>query len=270
METTGFSFKDFEKVHIKSTYNIEIGNRRISEGETIAYFDKIQIFGLNEVAEHVSARGGYHNREHVFWNIVQEMPLQFAQGVFSQQQLALLMNCHLLQPQTLLDPISEYEVLEVNESLRIMLSRENVKTDSLYIYNKGTGELLSGYTVNVTQAGKYVITFTNISPFTEVICIYEWIYGGSSTILKVGEELLKGYVSLEGRTRIKDDTEGTVTTGIIKIPKLKLMSDVSIRLGANASPLVANFKGTAFPVGPRGNSKVLEFYCLDTYLDGDI
>lgn len=265
METTGFSFKDFEKVHIKSTYNIEIGNRKISEGETIAYFDKIQIFGLNEVAEHVSARGGYHNREHVFWNIVQEMPLQFAQGVFSQQQLALLMNCHLLQSQTLLDPISEYEVLEVDDSLKITLSRENVETDSLYIYNKNTGELIADYTVDGSE-----ITFTNISPFTEVICVYEWIYGGNSSILKVGEELLKGYVSLEGRTRIKDDTEGTVTTGIIKIPKLKLMSDVSIRLGANASPLVANFKGTAFPVGPRGNSKVLEFYCLDTYLDGDI
>ena len=265
METTGFSFKDFEKVHIKSTYNMEIGNRKISAGETIAYFDKIQIFGLNEVAEHVSARGGYHNREHVFWNIVQEMPLQFAQGVFSQQQLALLMNCHLLQSQTLLDPISEYEVLEVDESLKITLSRENIKTDSLYIYNKGMGELITDYTVNDNE-----ITFTNLTPFTEVICVYEWIYGGNSSILKVGEELLKGYVSLEGRTRIKDDTEGTVTTGIIKIPKLKLMSDVSIRLGANASPLVANFKGTAFPVGPRGNSKVLEFYCLDTYLDGDI
>lgn len=265
METTGFSFKDFEKVHIKSTYNMEIGNRKISEGETIAYFDKIQIFGLNEVAEHVSARGGYHNREHVFWNIVQEMPLQFAQGVFSQQQLALLMNCHLLQSQTLLDPISEYEVFEVDDSLKITLSRENIETDSLYIYNKGTGELITDYTVNDNE-----ITFTNLTPFTEVICVYEWIYGGNSSILKVGEELLKGYVSLEGRTRIKDDTEGTVTTGIIKIPKLKLMSDVSIRLGANASPLVANFKGTAFPVGPRGNSKVLEFYCLDTYLDGDI
>lgn len=265
METTGFSFKDFEKVHIKSTYNMEIGNRKISEGETIAYFDKIQIFGLNEVAEHVSARGGYHNREHVFWNIVQEMPLQFAQGVFSQQQLALLMNCHLLQPQTLLDPISEYEVFEVDDSLKITLSRENIETDSLYIYNKSTGELITDYTVNDNE-----ITFINLTPFTEVICVYEWIYGGSSSILKVGEELLKGYVSLEGRTRIKDDTEGTVTTGIIKIPKLKLMSDVSIRLGPNASPLVANFKGVAFPVGPRGDSKVLEFYCLDTYLDGDI
>ena len=217
------------------------------------------------MAEHVSARGGYHNREHVFWNIVQEMPLQFAQGVFSQQQFALLMNCHLLQSQTLLDPISEYEVFEVDDSLKITLSRENIEVDSLYIYNKNTGELITDYTVNDNE-----ITFINLTPFTEIICVYKWIYGGNSSILKVGEELLKGYVSLEGRTRIKDDTEGTVTTGIIKIPKLKLMSDVSIRLGANASPLVANFKGTAFPVGPRGNSKVLEFYCLDTYLDGDI
>jgi hypothetical protein len=36
-----FSFKDFENVLIKSTYNIETGTRSIHEGEVIARFDKI-------------------------------------------------------------------------------------------------------------------------------------------------------------------------------------------------------------------------------------
>ena len=38
-----FSFKDLEKVRIKATYNMKIGDREILEGETIALFDKIQI-----------------------------------------------------------------------------------------------------------------------------------------------------------------------------------------------------------------------------------
>ena len=178
METLGFSFKDFEKVHIKSTYNMKIGNREIKEGETIAYFDKIQIFGLSEVAEHISARGGYHNQERVFWNTVNEMPLQFSQGVFSQGQLALLLNGNLIKATAQSNPISEYEILEVDETLKIMLSRENVQTDKLFIYNKSTGELLTNYSVDTTETGKYVVTFTNITPFTEVICTYEWIYNG--------------------------------------------------------------------------------------------
>jgi hypothetical protein len=39
------SFKDFESVRLKATYNIEIGDRTIVPGETIAYFDQIQIAG---------------------------------------------------------------------------------------------------------------------------------------------------------------------------------------------------------------------------------
>ena len=33
------SFKDFESVKLKATYNIEIGERSIEPGEVIAYFD---------------------------------------------------------------------------------------------------------------------------------------------------------------------------------------------------------------------------------------
>ncbi len=262
-----FSFKDFEKVQLKSTYNMEIGNRKIVPGETLAYFDKIQIIGLSERNEHVSARGGYGNRERVFWNTLQEMPLQFAQGVFSKEQFAMLLNSRIIAPDTnRVDIVSEYEVLEVDENLQITLSRENIQAGTLFIYEKDTGKSITDYTIegSVIQFGSSVIAFT------EMICTYEWGYTSGSTIINIGQELLKGYISLEGRTRIKDDTVGTVTTGIIKIPKLKLMSDVSIRLGADASPLVANFSGTAIPVGSRGNQYAVEFYCLDSYLDGDI
>jgi hypothetical protein len=36
--------------------------------------------------------------------------------------------------------------------------------------------------------------------------------------------------------RVKDDVTGKVTTGIINIPKLRLMSDLSIRVGSDAIP----------------------------------
>ena len=263
-----FSFKDFEKVQLKSTLNMEIGNRKIVPGEVLAYFDKIQIAGFQEVNEHVSAHGGYGDRDRVFWNTLQAIKLNFSQGVFSQDQFALLLNSKILVPavnSTYL--VSEYEVLEVDENLKITLSRQNIKTNTLFIYNKETGNLLQ----NHWTIQDSTVTFDNtVTAFTEVICTYEWNCAAAAKIVEVGSELLKGYVSLEGRTRIKDDTIGTVTTGIIKIPKLKLMSDVSIRLGENASPMVASFSGEAVPVGSRGNSYAMEFYCLGTYLDGDL
>jgi hypothetical protein len=54
----------------------------------------------------------------------------------------------------------------------------------------------------------------------------------------VGRPLTNGYLSLSGKTRVKDEITGQVTTGIINIPKLKLMSDLSMRLGDNATPIM--------------------------------
>jgi hypothetical protein len=52
--------------------------------------------------------------------------------------------------------------------------------------------------------------------------------------------------------RVKDDVTGKVTTGIIKIPKLRLMSDLSMRVGSDAIPQVGRIDAVAVPEGVRG------------------
>ena len=60
---------------------------------------------------------------------------------------------------------------------------------------------------------------------------------------------------------------GHTTTGVIKIPKLKLMSGLSMRLGRNSDPYVANFRGVAYPdIGPNGK-RVCDFYILPEDID---
>ena len=60
---------------------------------------------------------------------------------------------------------------------------------------------------------------------------YRYNYTNGASVAKIGQQFLNGFLELEGYTHIKDDTSGLVTTGVIKIPKLKLMSGLSIRLG---------------------------------------
>jgi hypothetical protein len=50
-------------------------------------------------------------------------------------------------------------------------------------------------------------------------------------VAEIGRRAFNGFLELEGKTRVKDDTSGQITTGIIKIPQLKLMSGLSIKLG---------------------------------------
>lgn len=257
-----FSFKDFENVRLKATYKLEIGNRTMEPGETIAVFDKIQIARIVDEVERVSAHGGYGDRDHVFWTTTKDEVIDFTQGVFSATHFSLMCNARLMEyvdTHPLL--ITNEESLESDAEGFIEL--KEVPIANLWIYNKQTGEKILNYGINdnVVQIE---------TPYLEVIVIYDYNYLGGVKEFQLGQELFKGFLSLEGRTRVKDDITGQVVTGILKIPKLRLMSNLSIRLGAQATPVVGNFSAIAVPFGPKECSYVSEFYLLEDDIDSDL
>lgn len=101
-----------------------------------------------------------------------------------------------------------------------------------------------------------------------VDCYYE--YDNGCDILSVGNPLTNGYLSFEGKTRVKDDITGQVKTGIIRIPKLKLLSNLSMRLGNDGVPLVGRLDAVAVPTGNRGSKKVMELLFLNDDIDSDM
>ena len=72
------------------------------------------------------------------------------------------------------------------------------------------------------------------------------------------------------KTRVKDDITGQTHTGIIYIPRLKLVSDLSMRLGENAQPIVGRLDATAIPTGDRKNTEVMKIIFLDDDIDSDM
>ena len=105
--------------------------------------------------------------------------------------------------------------------------------------------------------------------YKDVIVDYEYGYDNGADVSIIGEDIFEGFVSLEGRTRIKDDITGETHTVIIHIPKLKITSDFNLTLGQNAQPVVGKFTGVALPVGERKNLKALEMYYLEEDIDKD-
>lgn len=267
-----FSFKDFENVHLKATFNLEIGNKTFLKGEPICTFEKIQIAGLNDLNERISANGGYGNRPRVYWDTLKEQHLTFSQGVFSTTQFALFVNARLLEVDS--DPgldLTEKENLETDEYGVIKL--KHIPLRDLYIYDGESGAKIINYTVDENEI---VIQKLNdqeqLVPdsFKQVIVYYVFHYENKSQLYRLGTRLINGFVELEGRTRVKDDTTGRVVTGIIHIPHLKLMSDLSIRLGTQANPVVANFSATAVPVGSTRNAYVSEICFLSDDIESDL
>lgn len=260
-----FGFKDFESVRLKATYNIEIGGRTIEEGETIAYFDTIQIAGLQENFQVITAHGGFEDRDRVFWERAKDTQISFSKGVFNKEQFALLTNSRMLQvaPDKVVC-VSMRETLESNENGQITLKFAPALSSrhKVFVYDKLTGQKLQ------FECEENIITISE--PYKDVIVDYQYDYNGGGSVVMIGQHLINGFLRLEGKTRLKDDTTGQVVTGLIVIPRLKLMSNLSMRLGAQANPVVGNFSALGVPVGDRGTAHVSEFYFLNDYLESDL
>ena len=257
-----FSMKELYDVSLKSTYPMKIGNRDIEVGEKIAVFDKIQLANFNEIKKLYTANGGFDNRARVYWEDTKEVQLSFTQGIFSKPQLSLMLNSKLItlkgeRSNTL---ISTREYLESNENKEIELKHI---PQNLFIYSAATSEKVQYEFVSE----KVIKVPTSYSNF---IIDYQYEYNNNVDELIVGNQLTNGYLELEGKTRYKDDVTGHTHTGIIRIPKLKLMSNLSMRLGENAHPVVGNFSAIAVPTGGKGNKKVMEVFFLSDDIDSDM
>ena len=255
------SFKVLENVHLKATYDIEANGVQIKTGESIAVFDRIQISNFTEIKDYVAARGGFDNRGHVFWETTRSVQFTFSQGVFSKTQFGLLNNAKIIavdDEEPLL--ITQDDLLESDEIG--ILRPTKTPVDQIFVYDRESGERLE-----VEPSG---IHFKIAEPYKDVIMRYRYNYENGATVAKIGQQFLQGFVELEGKTRIKDDQSGLITTGIIKIPKLKLMSGLSMKLGTQANPVVGNFYAEGVPVDSRRNSYVMDIYFLDEDIDSDM
>ena len=262
MAENEFSLKELYNVSLKATYPIEIGGRRIEEGETICFFDSIQISNFQEIKSYVTAHGGYDDRPHVWWETTKEVNFIMERGIFSKTQFALLSNSKLItisQEEKILVP--ERERLETNELGRFTIKEYPV--GPIFVYDLETGE-------RVEVARFYEKTYNTNLPYKTLIVDYNYNYENGGSVVNIGQRLIKGYLRLEGRTRIKDDVTGQTHTGIVIIPRLKLMSDLSMSLGEKANPMVGRIQGKIIPEDSRMNSRVIEMYFLNDDIDSDM
>ena len=258
-----FGLQELYSVQIKSTYPIEIKGKEIAAGEVIAAFDKIQIANFNEIHKEVAAQGGYQNRKLVIWNRTEGVNLIFTRGIFSKTQLALMNNSRLIKlNENQRIRIAQRDELETDSEGKITLT--HVPIDSwIFVYNKETGEKLTGLSMIDEK------TLQTSLVYKDVVVDYEYGYDNGIDVSFIGEDIFEGYVTLEGRTRIKDDITGETHTAIIYIPKLKITSDFNLTLGQNAQPVVGKFSGTALSVGDKKQLRALEIYFLDEDIDRD-
>ena len=259
-----FGLKELTDLTLKVTYPIEMAGRIFEPGEVIVRFDKIQLANFKEITSRASANGGFDNRSHVIWEDPKEIQLSFTQGIFSSRQFALLSNARLIDRQ------GEEGILischysgESDEEGKILVDKQDIS--DVFVYNAKTYEKITPKSVDFKN-GEIVID----SEYKNVEVDFNYRYYNKVTSCILGRKLIQGYLQLEGKSRVKDDITGKTRTAILRIPRLKLVSDLTMRLGREATPVLANFNAIGLPTGERGNKQIMELLFLSDDIDADM
>ena len=261
MDIQMFGIKEIYECVIKSTYDIEINNKIIKAGEPIVSFENLQIVNFTEIKNRVSAKGGYNNQSWVSWDSTKEERIDFSQGIFSKIHLAILGNSKINKKYGI--EIPKYETGEISEDYDFVLKFNPIK-DKVFVYNADTGENINFSLEN----NKIIFNKKEVEPYTNIQVYYNFIYD-ECDVISVGKSLINGFLQLTAKVKMKNDMNGKIVTGVINIPKMKLMSDFSIRLGNDAPPAIGYFSVIGYPVGSKGSNRVMDFIMLNDDIDSD-
>lgn len=263
-----FNFKELYDVVLKPITAIQVGDKRIEPYETFTYFDKIQVGNFQEIAKTASATGGKGNATHIVWRSSKEMKVSLTQGVFSERQMLAMSNANILNVSDNAEALvwqREEDLMPAKTSMTLendteptfgnfyKLLYQPVHNECFFVYDAVGNKVEYKYTeepdkIYVEQGGALTFDYFYTAPLEQIISI--------------GEEWFKGYFMLSAKTTIKDDTTGRTKTGIINIPKLKIMSSLQIQAGKDAYPMVQTVDLTAYPVSINGITTIMEFVSL--------
>ena len=91
-------------------------------------------------------------------------------------------------------------------------------------------------------------------------------------VIEVGDRLFNGFLRLDGKMSAKDERTGEVSTVILEMPKIKLSSSLSMRLGRDyENSTVSDFYFTGYPDENcrREEQKIARITFLDKELSGE-
>lgn len=292
--------KELYDVSLRLNAPLEIGKIKYDINEPILTFSTVELSQINENISSVSARGGYHNTALVNWEVDREMTFAVTHGVLSPKSWALLSNSKLVEPDVKsVQYVEQLKAIEdgdycyvdlkfypnscdekfgaqpnpCNEPLPMGRRPELMlkplppsRTKWIFVHDIETGARIRDFKIYRNR-----IYFT--CPVREVSVDYTFDYGDNIKVIEVGNRLLNGFLRLDGKMSVKDEKSGRVTTAILEMPKIKLSSSLSMRLGKNYdASTVSDFFFTGYPdenTRRREEQLIAKVTFLDTELTGD-
>lgn len=287
-----FGIKELYEVVLRAKTSMQFGNRQIEADEPVLYFENISLSMLSEQSKEIFARGGWLNQPRVIWQDRSEVRFQMSEGVVSQFGLGVLLGAKVatkgIDKPILMHKTEgpfQFEIgIEVPRvNLEYWPVDPNVKKTFIFEYDRDAvqrkiyGKRILGQSDGFggerpcieLYADKNLQTLADIDKRYVVDYYYE--YGKEAISYTLQKERFNGLFSLEGKFYSKDENEGMNYTNILYMPKVRIVSDINLRLGERADPTVSAFDIIGLPetVGDDKNL-IVEIQHLDEDLDADI
>ena len=105
----------------------------------------------------------------------------------------------------------------------------------------------------------------------QYIVDYYYEYRDKALLYTIQKERFNGLFTLEGKFYSKDENNGLNYTNLIYMPKVRVVSDINLRLGERADPTTSVFHIIGLPENVIGNKKglILEITRLSEDIDGE-
>lgn len=273
-----FGTKELYEVVLKANTPMNFGSRRVEVGEPILYFEKVSIAQLNEQSRPIMARGGWGNMPHVIWEDRSEMTFTLSEGVMSSIGMSILMSADLVAHEeakngNLYIPKREgpFELDDLTMSYRLNRAPAQDKKIFLFEYERDVPQKKIDMKAEGLVIENNILRYKNGDINKQYLIDYYFKYGEEALIYYIEKERFNGTFSLEAKFYTKDENDGINTTNIMFMPKVRVVSDISLRLGERADPTVSVFNVIAMPEKTEESREmIMKIVRLGEDIDADI
>ena len=296
-----FGLKELSQVTLRARTSIQFGSRRIEEGEPILYFENVSMSVLNERNSIISARGGWENRPRVVWDSRQDVTFTLQEGVLSSVGMSMLLSANAVarcveEKDYILVPMREE--LKIRKTLEVPKARHyilpthkphidppRVKMFLLQYDRDNIQRKVYGRYEDVGEDEPCIVLYydKNLQQLVEdnyEYCLADYYYEYSTEdreangeeaplVYTLSRDRFNGLFTLEGKFYSKDENDGMNYINLLYMPKVRIVSDINLRLGEKANPTVSVFNIIGLPVNEGGtkDNMILEITRLDKVED---
>lgn len=283
-----FGHKELYEVVLRAKNPMQFGNRYIEAEEPVLYFDNINMSLLTEQNKPVFARGGWANMPRVIWDERSEVQFSMIDGVMSQVGMSILLGANVTArqdkkplyinkkegPFTMINGCIDLQHRPIDSTIKKTFifdyDRDAIQEK---IYGKRIEGIVDGFGNQVNRIELYKDKNLTIPAENnrKYVVDYYYEYEDEVLIYTVQKERFNGLFTLEAKFYSKDENEGQNYTNVLWMPKVRIVSNINLRLGERADPTVSTFNIIGLPetVGDYKNL-IMDITRLNTDIDADI